>query len=142
MAIRRFAWILGLIYLAVAVIGFVPPALQAPQPDAPPLRLAILHGDLLGLFPVNVLHTLVHLGIGIWGLAAARRFSQAQLFARLVAILYAVLAAMGLLPMLNTAFGLVPLHGHDVWLHAGTALVSAYFGWFVRPQDTRPTPIG
>ena len=23
----------------------------------------------------------------------------------------------------------MPLHGHDVWLHAGTALIAAYFGW-------------
>jgi hypothetical protein len=23
----------------------------------------------------------------------------------------------------------VPIHGHDVWLHAGTAIIAAYFGW-------------
>jgi hypothetical protein len=36
---------------------------------------------------------------------------------------------LGLVPGLNTVFGLVPIHGHDVWLHAGTALAAAYFGW-------------
>jgi hypothetical protein len=26
-------------------------------------------------------------------------------------------------------FGLIPLYSHDVWLHAGTAAIAAYFGW-------------
>jgi hypothetical protein len=26
-------------------------------------------------------------------------------------------------------FGLIPLHGHDVWLHLGTAAIAAYVGW-------------
>jgi len=30
---------------------------------------------------------------------------------------------------LHTAFGLVPLYGHDIWLHAGLAVVAAYFGF-------------
>jgi hypothetical protein len=36
---------------------------------------------------------------------------------------------MGMVPGLNTVFGLLPLHSHDVWLHAGTAAIAAYFGW-------------
>jgi hypothetical protein len=36
---------------------------------------------------------------------------------------------MGLIPGLNNLFGFIPLHGHDVWLHAGTAAIAAYFGW-------------
>jgi hypothetical protein len=30
---------------------------------------------------------------------------------------------------LDGAFGLMPLHGHNVWLHLGTAAIAAYFGW-------------
>jgi hypothetical protein len=51
------------------------------------------------------------------------------MFARALAILYGLLAVLGLIPGLNTLFGMVPLHGHDVWLHAGTAMIAAYFGW-------------
>ena len=36
---------------------------------------------------------------------------------------------MGLIPGMNTLFGMLPIHGHDVWLHAGTAAIAAYFGW-------------
>ena len=41
---------------------------------------------------------------------------------------------MGLIPVLNTTFGLVPLFGHDVWLHAGTAALAAYFGFSQRTE--------
>jgi hypothetical protein len=40
---------------------------------------------------------------------------------------------MGLIPGLSTLFGLVPLFGHDVWLHALTAIIAAWFGYRDRP---------
>ena len=51
------------------------------------------------------------------------------MFARGLTVVYGVLAVMGLIPVLNTTFGLIPIFGHDVWLHAGTAILAAYFGW-------------
>jgi hypothetical protein len=126
---RHFALIAGAIYVVVAVAGFIPALLQPVHPDAPPVHVDALHGRLFGLFPVNILHTLVHLAIGLWGLAAARGLAGSILYARALAVIYAALALMGLLPVLNTLFGLVPLYGHDVWLHAGTAAVAAFFGW-------------
>ena len=127
---RTFALVFGIAYLAAGVLGLMP-GLLAPMPaDSPPLRFDVLHGELLGLFPVNMLHTLVHLAIGAWGLAAFMGMgSSARTYARSLAVLYGVLGIMGLVPGLNTVFGLLPLHGHDVWLHLGTAAVAAYFGW-------------
>jgi hypothetical protein len=49
---------------------------------------------------------------------------------------------MGLIPGLKTLFGLVPLYGHDVWLHATLAIVVAYFGFVARPAAERATAIG
>ena len=37
--------------------------------------------------------------------------------------------------LLNTTFGLVPIYGADVALHAVIAAVSAYFGFAVRASD-------
>jgi hypothetical protein len=114
----------------------VPAALSPAPPDAPPVRFAVLYGYLLHLFPVNVLHSLAHLAIGVWGILAWRAdhdhhhaFGNPRTYARALAVFYAPLAVLGLIPALNTLFGLLPLHGHDVWLHAGTALIAAYFGW-------------
>jgi Domain of unknown function (DUF4383) len=129
MRTATFALIMGIAYLAAGVLGLTPAALEPPPPDAPPTRLALLYGYLIGLFPVNILHTAVHLAIGVWGLAAWRGATDPKLYARSLAMLYGVLAVMGLIPGLNTVYGLIPLHSHDVWLHAGTAALAAYFGW-------------
>jgi len=129
MRIATFALFLGLAYISAGVLGLVPAALQPAPADAPPTRYTALYGYLLGLFPVNALHTIVHLGIGIWGVMGWRRIASPKFFARATAIFYGLLAVLGLIPGVNTLFGLLPIHGHDVWLHAGTAIVAAYFGW-------------
>ena len=100
-----------------------------PPADAPGVGVTSFYGYLLGLFPINLMHNLVHLAIGAWGIAAARSMTGARTYAKGLAIIYGILAVMGLIPALNTVFGLVPIHGHDVWLHAGTAIIAAYFGW-------------
>ena len=64
----------------------------------------------------------------------ARSFDAARTYARIVAVAYGLLTVMGLMPGLNTMFGLVPIHGHDVRLHALIAAAGAYFG-FTRGRD-------
>jgi len=61
-----------------------------------------------------------------------------RFFGRGLAIFYGLLAILGLIPATNTMFGLVPIYGNDVWLHAGTALIAAYFGFVARDADGRP----
>ena len=124
-----FALIFGIAYVAVGLLGLIPAALLPPPPDAPPTQFTLLYGYLLGLFPVNVLHSAVHLAIGAWGIAAWRGMAEPHVYARSLALFYGLLALMGLIPGMNTLFGLLPMHGHDVWLHAGSAAIAAYFGW-------------
>ena len=133
MAIRYFAIAAGIVYALVGLLGFVPGLNAERPPEAPDLAIESFYGYLLGLFPVNLLHNLVHLAIGAWGIVAySRGIPGARAFARGLAIVYGVLTILGLIPGLNTLFGLVPLHGHDVWLHAVTAAAAAYFGWIHR----------
>jgi hypothetical protein len=129
MKTSTFALIAGIAFLVAGVLGLIPALLLPPPVDAPPTRLAVLYGYLVGLFPVNILHTVVHLVIGVWGIAAASSAVKARFYARSLAVFYGVLAVMGLIPGLNTVFGFIPIHSHDVWLHAGTAAIAAYFGW-------------
>ena len=128
MTTRNFAIVAGVVFIVVGVLGFIP-RLLTPATGGPPLAVDQGYGYLFGLFPVNILHSVVHLGIGVWGVLAARTFGAPRTFARSLAIIYGVLTVMGLIPGLNTVFGLIPLFGHDVWLHALTAIVAAYFGW-------------
>ncbi len=136
--VRTFALIFGIIYLVVGVMGFIPGLVQ-PAPVAPDLEVSEGFGRLLALFPINFLHNIVHLAIGLWGVRSYRSESGAILFSRSIAILYGVLAILGLIPVTNTLFGLVPIYSHDVWLHALSALIAAYFGWWA-PRGTAAGP--
>lgn len=139
MAPIRFALAFGIVYLGVGALGFMPAALSPPG-DGPTVLVDALHGKLLGLFAVNLPHTLVHVAIGLWGVFAARSLHGARIYLRSLAAIYGVLAIMGLIPGFNTLFGLLPLHGHDVWLHAVTALLAAYAGFAVTSSERVPGP--
>ena len=133
---RTFALILGIVFLAAGVAGLIPGLLMPAHDD---VTLRVLHGELFGLFPVNVLHSLTHIAFGIWGIAAYRSgFGSAKTYARVTAIAYGLLIVMGLIPGLNTVFGLIPIYGHDVWLHLLIALPAAYFGFIASDR----VPVG
>lgn len=137
MNVRTFALIYGIVFALVGVAGFIP-GLVTPH-DAAEHELAVQQnaGDLLGLFPVNILHNLVHIAFGVWGLAVYRNTSAAIGYARIVAIVYAVFVIMGFIPRLDTVLGLVPLYGNDIWLHALLAAVAAYFGFVQHAEPDR-----
>ncbi len=137
MSVRTFALAAGVIYAAVGLIGFIPGGHQHAPAGAPDLAVDSGYSYLFGLFPVNVLHNLVHLAVGVLGMLAYRDVPSSIRFARGLAIFYGALAVMGLFPVLNTMFGLIPIFGHDVWLHALTAAVAAYFGWAAERQPHR-----
>src|SRR5215831_5054284 len=102
----------------------------APTPGIPHLAVDGGYGLLLGLFPVNWLHNLIHLAIGIAAWSSSRDHDCARQFVRGLTYFYGALAVMGLLPVLNMTFGLIPLYGTtsgcmqalQPWLHI---LVSA-----------------
>lgn len=134
---RTFALIWGIAFLLAGVSGFV--LATPPHPGHPPLVIDSFYGQALGLFPVNILHNIVHLLFGVWGLLAYKSLSAAKTYAKSVAIIYFVLMIAGMIPGLNTMFGLVPLFGNDVWLHFLLGAVAAYFGWMHRDVATTTT---
>jgi hypothetical protein len=142
MTARGFALIFGILYLGVGLLGLMPGMLRAPLEDAPPLEFDVMHGRVLGLFTVNMLHTIVHLAVGAWGLWAFMGNASPQVYARSLAVLFGVLGVMGLVPALNTVFGLMPLHGHDVWLHLGTAAAALEHARRRSPQHRGRSPKG
>jgi hypothetical protein len=134
MSVRAFALTAGILYIGAGILGFIPGITSAPPTGAPSLAVDSNYGYLLGLFPVNVLHNFVHLGIGTWGLIASANIQRSRVFAASVAVVYGLLAVMGVFPALHTLFGLVPLFGHDIWLHTATAVFAAYFGFLASPE--------
>lgn len=127
--VRRVAMVFGIVFLLVGILGFVSPGGMSMGADPTPAML-------LGLFPVNMLHNVVHLLFGVWGLVASRSFAGAKLYAQVGGVVYLVLALCGL--FIPTTFGLIPIGGNDIWLHAlfGIVLVGAA----VTAKDTMATP--
>jgi len=109
------AKVLGGVFVAVGILGFIPQL--------------VTNGMLLGLFPINAVHNAVHILLGLWGILAAKNAAGAVTYFKGIAVIYALLTVLGLIPATNTLFGLAPIHGNDVWLHAVLALVAAYFGF-------------
>lgn len=115
--VQRAAQIFGGVFVLVALLGFIASGSSMESDPATAPRL-------LGLFPVNILHNIVHLAFGIWGLLAARTFDASRTYGIAGGAVYLVLAVLGW--FVPDTFGLIPIGGHDIWLHAvlGVALLA------------------
>ncbi|WP_017301354.1 DUF4383 domain-containing protein [Nodosilinea nodulosa] len=134
---QKFALGIGTVYLFMGIMGFIPALLT--QPDGLPSYIDQLgvvsgFGYLMGLFPVNTPHNILHIATGLVGIVAAVSLDSARLFSGQLGIYYAALALLGLVPVANTFFGLFPIYGLDVLLHGVTGLLGIYFGFFVTPS--------
>lgn len=119
--IQRIALIFGVGFLAAALAGFLATGMSNMDPDPTTAPRA------LGLFPVNVLHNIVHLAFGLWGLAASRSVAGSRNFARISGVMYLLLVVLGFVA--PSTFGLMPIGGNDIWLHLilGAGLTAAGF---------------
>lgn len=128
--VQRVAQIFGWIFIVVAVLGFFTSrgSMEADMEMAP---------RVLGLFPVNLLHNLVHLAFGVWGVAAARAWGSAKAYCQAAGVIYLVLAVMGFI--VPETFGLIPIGGNDIWLHLVLGIPLAYFG-FTADRTTAERP--
>lgn len=105
---QRIAQIFGWAFIIAGLAGFASTgsSMEANHLIAP---------KLFGLFPVNVLHNVVHLVFGAWGIVAARSVGGARGYFVGAGVIYLVLAALG--TVAPDGFGLVPIGGNDVGLH-------------------------
>ena len=125
--VKRVAMVFGVVFIIIGVLGFTVPGGMAmgDAANAP---------KLLGLFPVNLLHNLVHILFGVWGLAAARSFSGAVAYCKLGGMIYLALAVIGLVA--PTTFGLIPLGGNGVFLHTALGVLLVWAGFMAKEETT------
>jgi hypothetical protein len=132
---QYFALITGILFLAVGLMGFIPGFVREPMMASEAVGLGVGngYGNLMGLFPINILHNVVHIVVGLSGIFASMALDGSRVYSRALAVFYGLLAIMGLIPVANTTFGLIPIFGNDVWLHALTAAIAFYFGFIASP---------
>jgi hypothetical protein len=117
--VKQVALLFGIVFLLIAILGFMGSGMSMEADPALAYHIA-------GLFPVNALHNAVHLLFGIWGLVASRSASSSVQFAKIAGGIYVLLAILGFI--VPTTFGLIPIGGHDIWLHAVIGVVLLTIG--------------
>ena len=124
--VKRVAMIFGVVAIIIGILGFtvqggmqMGDAANAPQ--------------LFGLFPINLLHNLAHLLLGIWGILAARTFSAAQAYCKLGGMIYLALTVIGLID--PTTFGLIPIGGNDIFLHTVLGVLLVWVGFVSKEEN-------
>lgn len=122
-AIRLIATVFGAVYVLVGLAGFVPALVTGSAPPDMPSA----DGNLLGIFPINMVHNLVHIVIGAALLYGATQTPRAIAVSRIVGIVYLVVALAGV--VLPDFFGLMPIGGADIFLHLVTAAILLYIGF-------------
>jgi len=117
--VQTIAAIFGVVFIAVALLGFITGGMSMDAHMASATKVG-------GLFPVNAAHNAVHLLFGVWGLFSAKSAVNARRYCLLSGAIYLVLAGVGF--VLPEVFGLIPIGGNDITLHAVIGIALTVFG--------------
>jgi hypothetical protein len=112
---RTAAIVLGIVFIAVGVLGFFPNPLVSSN----------------GLFVVNTMHNIVHLASGAVLLAGAYTTLGAALALKIMGVVYALVAILGLVMGGDMLLGLVAMNHADHWLHVALAVVLLAAGFLL-----------
>jgi hypothetical protein len=114
------ALIFGCLYLLVGIVGFI----MAPS-----------GGVILGIFPVNIFHHIIHILFGGLGLLAGWR-GRGRLYCQILGVVFFLLGLLGLLAP-SVAAAILAHTGADLTtdnlLHLMTGIALGYFGFLSGP---------
>jgi hypothetical protein len=106
--------IVGIVYTLIGVVGFFVTGFD---------NFAGHEGELLLGFEVNPLHNIVHVLVGVLGLALSARLATARTFGWLLFIAYGVVFVYGLIVDKESDANFLALNGADDVLHLVSAAV-------------------
>lgn len=115
--VQGFALLIGVVFLLVGVLGFVPGATS----HLDQLGFAGPHSQarLFGVFQVSVLHNALHLLFGVAGILAAGTRGASRLFLGAGGFLYLLLWVYGSVVHEDSAANFAPFNPADNLLHLG-----------------------
>jgi hypothetical protein len=140
---KRFALVMGIIFLVMGALAFVPTLNTIPPGGLPALRIEESYALFLDAFAMNFVNKVFLIVLGIAGIMAfSARFTnlpKSISFSRWTFFLMALLSVLGMIPETNTLFGYMPLYGNQVWMNGIFALLGLYFGYaFTMRAHTSP----
>lgn len=117
---RMFVLIVGIVFLVIGVLGFIP-AFRFGGEDY-----------LLGIFAVDWVHNLIHLLVGVLGVAAYY-WDRSKLYCQGLGVVYLVVGILGFIPAFifgdEMLLGLFHVNIADNLLHLVVGGAAAYLGF-------------
>lgn len=125
---KSIAMVFGVVYTLVGLAGFIP---------AVGGSLSMAPGILLGIAPVNILHNVVHLVIGVCGLTMAKTEEQAGTYCKTFGVVLLLIGVLGFIA--PNPLGILPIGGGDIWIHLVSGAILAYAGFAMAPSGSTAT---
>jgi len=125
---KSIAMVFGVIYTVIGIAGFIGPLGGT---------TGMASSTLLGIAPVNLVHNIVHLIIGLAGLSMARTDEGASTYCKTFGLILLLVGVLGLIR--PDGFGLMPIGGYDIWIHLISGLILGYAGFVAAPTGRAAT---
>ena len=129
--VQTVALVFGGIYVIVGILGFIGPLIGN---SGSFITISQDKHTLLGIADINLLHNLVHLVIGVAGLAAASTLANSRLYCQVFGVVLLLVGVLGI--FVGNLFGVLPLGCADIAIHLLSGSVLSYFG-FAAPVEAR-----
>jgi fumarate reductase subunit D len=125
------ALVIGVVYLLVGLAGFLVTGFDGfTEHD---------HSQNLLGFAVNPLHNIVHILIGVLGIAMWKRSDSARTFGWILFVVYGLTFVYGLIVANNEDLNFLNINGADNVLHILSALAGLAIALWPRDKDARTT---
>lgn len=126
--IKAASALIGLIFLLLGVLGFVP-GVTSIGDDGMPM--------IFGSFIVGSIHNYIHLAVGVVGLLSASSFRYSRWFLQIFGIIFGLVAIAGFVQG-DTVLGLFSVNLADNILHAVLAIFMFASGFWLKGDEVSP----
>jgi hypothetical protein len=129
---QYLALVVGVVYLLVGIVGFAVTGFDGfTEHD---------HDQKLLIFAINPLHNIVHIVIGLAGIALWSTDARARTYGWLLAIGYGAASIYGLIAVNNEDINVLNINGADNGLHIASTIVGLVIALWPRrdARDGRP----
>ncbi|MCE2982489.1 MAG: DUF4383 domain-containing protein [Parachlamydia sp.] len=122
--LKTISIVFGAVMVLIGLLGFIPQATS--------------NGLLLGIFHVNIVHNLIHLGTGIAALLCGiTSIPASRMFFQIFGIVYGLVALLGYYYLERPIFGFIAHNFADAILHTVISAASLYLGFGYREDGYR-----